>query len=97
MADQMAGSGETLREGLALLTRMHLSHNALPDNAFNALPATAQRCARLQGQETLGRVSMPGVAASPFCSMLPGACRGPLLLLDLCAYLHPCMRVCSGC
>lgn len=50
MADQMAGSGETLREGLALLTRMHLSHNALPDNAFNALPATAQRCARFRAR-----------------------------------------------
>ena len=48
VADQMAGSGAALREGQALLARMHLSHNALPENAFNALPATAQRCARSQ-------------------------------------------------
>lgn len=93
MADQMAGSGETLREGLALLTRMHLSHNALPDNAFNALPATAQRYARLQGRAPLGR----GVSAwnelntSPFCSLPPRACaanRGTQLLQDLCAHVH---------
>ncbi|KAK9838464.1 hypothetical protein WJX81_000965 [Elliptochloris bilobata] len=43
VADLMVGSGAGLREGLALLARMHLSHNTLPEGAFNALPGTAQR------------------------------------------------------
>lgn len=45
MADLMTGSAAGLREGVALLTRMHFSHSALPDTAFNVLPSSAQRCA----------------------------------------------------
>ncbi len=41
----MTGSAAGLREGVALLTRMHFSHSALPDTAFNVLPSSAQRCA----------------------------------------------------
>ncbi len=39
----MIGSPEGVREGVALLTRMHFSHSALPDSVFNALPGTALR------------------------------------------------------
>ncbi len=45
VADLMTGSAAGLREGVALLTRMHYSHSALPDTAFNVLPSSAQRCA----------------------------------------------------
>ncbi len=52
VADLMTGSAAGMREGVALLTRMHFSHSALPEAAFNALPSSAQRRALAGGPET---------------------------------------------
>ncbi len=61
--DLMIGSPEGVREGVALLTRMHFSHSALPDSVFNALPGTALR-----------RAAPP--RASPLSSLSPARRRG---------------------